>query len=467
MNPDNAAEASATPERQSLSRLHAKTRSRGGFDGSDPSKPYSAEDLVQLQYALAKRDLEDRLRADLKDRERLVEAHLGVPWRTIAVASETIQDPHIKPVLRLIGRQLREHEEVEFAGAHAGSPSRWDRFEVGDDVELVPGWATIYWDAGTVSDGPLVLETWSEPVGQNLMVFSRAEDQPLGKAYLNRLIKDAKGPESPYRGRLLKASWGGHGVQLEILRDPTETRERIVLPSAIWESLDINVHQMVAKMKAFEAAGLGSNRGVLLAGAPGTGKTAACRVLAQEALGSVTAVFVDSIVAESLLPQLYTTISDMAPALLFLEDLDLIVGSRRNRSVRRSLLNFLTVLDGLMTQHHDVITVATTNDPEAVDAAVRRAARFDRVVTFPLPDERDRQRILEVYLRSFDHQVDTREVAGVTAGKTGADLREYIRTALLGVTASLGTNDLLAVIQDEARQGASSDRPPGTRPPYL
>jgi hypothetical protein len=253
--------------------------------------------------------------------------------------------------------------------------------------------------------------------------------QPLGKAYLNRLIKDAKGPESPYRGRLLKASWGGHGVQLEILRDPTETRERIVLPSAIWESLDINVHQMVAKMKAFEAAGLGSNRGVLLAGAPGTGKTAACRVLAQEALGSVTAVFVDSIVAESLLPQLYTTISDMAPALLFLEDLDLIVGSRRNRSVRRSLLNFLTVLDGLMTQHHDVITVATTNDPEAVDAAVRRAARFDRVVTFPLPDERDRQRILEVYLRSFDHQVDTREVAGVTAGKTGADLREYIRTA--------------------------------------
>jgi cell division protease FtsH len=271
---------------------------------------------------------------------------------------------------------------------------------------------------------------------------------------------------SPYRGKLLKAAWAGYGVSLEILPEPEQTREQLIFPTAIWEALDLNVHRMFARMAAFRSAGLGSNRGLLLAGAPGTGKTAACRVLAREALGPVTAIFVDSMVARNLLPQLYTEIAGLAPALLMLEDLDLIVGARHDESERWSLVDFLTVLDGLMTQHHDVVTIATTNDPGAVDAGVQRAARFDQIVHFPLPDERARERILEVYLRSIEHRVDTSRVAAETEGNTGADLREHVRAALLLADGVLETRDLLRAVATSSA-AARPEAPSDTRGKYL
>jgi SpoVK/Ycf46/Vps4 family AAA+-type ATPase len=323
---------------------------------------------------------------------------------------------------------------------------------------LVPGWATIFWDAGTVSDVPLVVQTWDQQNGtQAVLVFSRAEDHEVAKGYLDDLIGRAKGSESPYRGRLLKASWAMWGVQLDVLTDPFDSRRDLILPEEVWNALDLNVHRMFARMDTFRSAGLGSNRGVLLAGAPGTGKTAACRVLAAEVLGDVTVVFVDSRASQALLPQLYTEIAGMAPALVLLEDLDLVVGDRADGSARMALLDFLTVLDGLMTQHHDIITVATTNDPDAVDAGVRRAARFDQIVAFPVPDDEGRRRILDVYLRSVEHRVDTEVVAKAAQGRTGADLRECVRAALLVASGPIQTEDVLRAVG--GRSNPDRDRP--------
>jgi hypothetical protein len=309
----------------------------------------------------------------------------------------------------------------------------------------------IYWDAGTVSEAPLVMQTWQQHGVQTILVFSRADDHEAAKAFLDQLITQATGPRSPYRGRLLKAAWGGSGVLLDVLPDPTEHRERLILPAAVWDALDLNVHRMFSRMDAFRTAGLGSNRGVLLAGPPGTGKTAACKVLAREVLGGVTAIFVDSKTGQGLLPQLYSEISGMAPALVLLEDLDLLVGARHDGSSRYALFDFLTVLDGLMTQHQDVVTVATTNDPEAVDAGVRRAARFDRIVMFPLPDEDARRQILDVYLESIDHTANTSVVAAAAGGRTGADLRECVRAALLATTGPIGTEDLLRAVEGRSQ----------------
>lgn len=434
--------------RHGLVRLREKVR-RESEGHAGPTARRSREDLVQLRYARAERRLKDQFRADLASRERLTEAHLGVEWQTIGVSSAKIQEPHVKPVLRLVGRQLAEHPTVELAGADLGQPPSWGRFELGDEVEPVPTRVSVFWDAGMVTDGPLVLQTWEESTHQTLQVFSRPEHHDDAKAYLNRIINDARGSESPYRGRLLKASWGRQGgIAFEVLSEPEETRDRLVLPTPIWEALDANVHRMFERMPTFLSAGLGSNRGVLLAGAPGTGKTAACRVLARELLGSVTAVFVESRAAQALLPQLYGEISGLAPALVLLEDLDLLVGDREARSERWALVDFLTVLDGLMTQHREVVTVATTNDPDAIDAGVGRAGRFDGIIEFPLPDEQARRQILEVYLQSLDHRVDIGRVARDTDGKTGADLREYVRSALLAADDTLDTEDFVRFLAD-------------------
>lgn len=455
-SPDTPARLS---HRQSLIRLRQKVRARAGIEHGEGTR-YTEEDLIQVQYPLAKRELDEKLRADVRDFERLVEAHLGVPWPSVAVSVENVCEPHIKPVLRLVGAQLAEHADVEFVGANPEQPPSWERFELGE-VELVPSWVSIYWDAGTVSDQPLVLQTWSNRGCQVVKVYSRAEDSEAAKAYLDRLVNDGKGSGSPYRGRLLKASWGDQGgVQFEVLPDPSETRDQLVFPQAIWDALDLNVHRMFERMPTFRSAGLGSNRGVLLAGAPGTGKTAVCKVLAGEILGTGTAVFVQSKLAQALLPQLYKEISGLSPALVLLEDLDLLVGARHEETAKWALLDFLTVLDGLMTQHEDVVTIATTNDPDAVDAGVRRAARFDRIITFPVPDEQAREQILEVYLGSIDHRVDVARVARAAEGKTGADLREYVRSALLAADGQIDTEDLLRVVEDLAAPVQPARRPP-------
>jgi cell division protease FtsH len=440
--------------RQSLTRVRAKVAARVGA-ASDGDVRRSREDLVQLEFAYLARKLDAQERSDLGDRERLTEAHLEVPWSSIAIASSTVSAPHIQPALRLIADQLAEHDETEFSGAKPDTPPKWIRFDLGGKVELVPAWACVYWEAGTISSVPLVLETWEKSGGQELQVLSRAQDHQEATRYLNGLINDSRGTLSPYRGRLLKASWGRGGVNLDILPDPTDTRDRLVLPDSLWEALDVNVHRMFARMPAFDRAGLGGNRGILLAGPPGTGKTAACRVLAQEVVGDATAIFVDSRVGEGLLPQMYAEISGLGPALVLLEDLDMIVGAREDHSQRGPLLDFLTVLDGLMTQHHHVVTVATTNDAAAVDVGVRRAARFDRIVTFPIPDEITRRRILEVYLEAVQHTVDTERVAGATEGATGAELREYVRGALLAASDVVTTDHVLDVVA----HGSGAPRP--------
>lgn len=455
----------AQAQRQSLARLREKVRVRATTTSGEPSR--TEEDLVQLQYALAERKLDDQLRADVGDQERLTEAHLGVSWHQIAVARTDVREPHIKPVLRLLAVQLDENRDVEFSGAKPNSPPRWDRFVLADRVELVPGWTMIFWDEGTVSHVPLVTQTWDEHGVQKLLVFSRAEDHEAAKSYLDQLIGDATGPRSPYRGRLLKATWGVTGLELEVLPEPEETRDRLVLPPEVWNALDLNVHRMFSRMDLFRSAGLGSNRGVLLAGRPGTGKTAACKVLAHEVLGDVTAVFVESRIGQGLLPQLYSEIAGMAPALVLLEDLDLLVGARHDGSARYALFDFLTVLDGLMTQHHDVVTVATTNDPDAVDEGVRRAARFDRIVMFPLPGEDARRQILDVYLGPIDHTVDTAAVARAAEGRTGADLRECVRAALLTAAGPLVTEDLLHAVEDRPAIRASTGAPTAPHGKYL
>jgi hypothetical protein len=431
--------------RQSLARLRRKLIERSGL--SDGGEARTEADLIRLSYALADRQLHQAVQADLVDRERLTEAHLRVAWGTIDVVETSERPPHIEPVLRLIARQLDEHPTVEFTGAKPGSPVQWNRFGVEGEVELVPIWASVYWDAGTVSDVPLVLETFERHGEQKVQVFCRPEHHDLAKAYLDDLLVRAMGVDSPYRGRLLKASFSGIGIALDILPPATEVREQLVLPAATWAALDRNVHRMFERREAFESAGLGSNRGVLLAGPPGTGKTAACRVLAHEVAGTVTSVFVEPRVAQALLTQLYEELAGLAPALVFLEDLDLLVGSRHDDSAQRSMLDFLTVLDGLMTQHRGIVTIASTNEPDAVDAAVRRAARFDQVLAFPLPDSDARARILEVYLRSLDHDVDILAIAGRTEGLSGADLRELVRGAWLRAERPT-TEDVVGTLAD-------------------
>jgi len=186
-------------------------------------------------------------------------------------------------------------------------------------------------------------------------------------------------------------------------------------------------------------------RGVLLAGAPGTGKTLLARAVAGQAnvpFFSISASeFVEAIVGvgASRVRDLFKQAKEAAPSIIFIDELDAIGRSRGSALVtgandeREQTLNqILTEMDGFESDSA-VIVLAATNRPEILDPALLRPGRFDRRVTVPAPDKEGRRKILEVHTRSLPlaPDVDLERVAASTPGMVGADLANLANEAAL------------------------------------
>ncbi len=268
-----------------------------------------------------------------------------------------------------------------------------------------------------------------------LAVYSRRDDEPVARAHLDDLTSRTRIVANPFRGQVLEAGeTNGLGLTFSVLTPRPTPREEIVLPDPVWAEIDLNVHGLFAAAERLGAAGLAPNRGVLLEGPPGTGKTAICRALAGELAGPTTVVFCDARTVSRYVRDLYRQLEDLAPALVVMEDVDLVIADRGRFGSGEPLNDFLLALDGAMSRHAGVVTVATTNDVSAIDPAARRASRFDCVVTVGPPDRVARVQILRRLLDRLGPDgaaVDASRVAAVTDGLTGADLRELVSLAVL------------------------------------
>ena len=185
-------------------------------------------------------------------------------------------------------------------------------------------------------------------------------------------------------------------------------------------------------------------KGVLLAGAPGTGKTLLAKAVAGEAgvpfFSGSGSDFVEMFVGvgASRVRDLFDKGRRSAPCLLFIDEIDA-VGRQRFAGVggghdeREQTLNQLLVeMDGFDSKE-GVIVIAATNRPDVLDAALLRPGRFDRQVFVPPPDIKDREQILGVHVRNIkvDKDVDLNVVARRTPGFVGADLANVVNEAAL------------------------------------
>ena len=203
--------------------------------------------------------------------------------------------------------------------------------------------------------------------------------------------------------------------------------------------------------------------GILLVGAPGTGKTLLARAVAGESnrpfFSLSASEFVEAIVGvgAARVRDLFAKAKAAAPSITFIDELDAIGRSRASSATfgandeREQTLNqILTEMDGF-TQNQNVVVLAATNRPEVLDPALLRPGRFDRRVTVSAPDKAGREAILRIHTRhvKLAPGVDLGDIAGATAGFVGADLRNIVNEAAL-VAARKGEDSVTRADFDEA-----------------
>ena len=220
----------------------------------------------------------------------------------------------------------------------------------------------------------------------------------------------------------------------------------------------------------FTALGGRIPTGVLLAGAPGTGKTLLAKAIAGEADVPFFSIsgsdFVEMFVGvgASRVRDMFAQGKKSAPCIIFIDEIDA-VGRHRGAGLggghdeREQTLNQLLVeMDGFET-NDGVIIVAATNRPDVLDPALLRPGRFDRQVIVPVPDVGGRQKILAIYAKKtkMAPQVDLEVLARGTPGFSGADLENLVNEAAL-MAARTGakeiTLELLEAAKDKIMMGA-------------
>lgn len=231
--------------------------------------------------------------------------------------------------------------------------------------------------------------------------------------------------------------------------EPSGMREVIVdIPKVGWsdvggfDSIKKEIRETfipTEERKAFEHLGIKPPRGVLLYGPPGTGKTLIAKAVANESGSNFICVNGPELTSkwmgesEKAIRQIFKRAKQMAPCIIFFDEIDSITPKRgtraENASIERMVNQILTSMDGIEGLEN-VTIMAATNRPDMMDPALLRPGRFDKMILVGKPNLESRLRILEVHTKDMPLiNVDLIDIAELTDGYVGADLQAVCREA--------------------------------------
>jgi transitional endoplasmic reticulum ATPase len=193
--------------------------------------------------------------------------------------------------------------------------------------------------------------------------------------------------------------------------------------------------------EVFEKLGIDAPKGVLLHGPPGCGKTLIARSIANETEANFYSVSGPEVVhkfygeSEAHLRKIFAEAAAKGPSIVFLDEIDAIAPQREKvvgDVEKRVVAQLLALMDGL-NKRQNLIVIAATNIPNALDPALRRPGRFDREIAIPIPDRNGRLEILEIHSRGMPLASDVKmpHLAEITHGFVGADLEALCREAAM------------------------------------
>ena len=264
----------------------------------------------------------------------------------------------------------------------------------------------------------------------------------------------------------------GSGMMSNFIRSPAKRfkpsdQQTTFDDVAAMENAKFELQEIVEFLKTpdkFLRLGAQIPKGVLLMGAPGTGKTLLARATAGEAGVPFFTIngseFIQMFVGvgASRVRDMFKTAKESAPCILFIDEIDA-VGRHRGAGMggghdeREQTLNqILSEMDGF-TQTESVIVIAATNRPDVLDPALLRPGRFDRHVTVDKPTKTGRVAILKVHVRKvpLDPSVDLMKIAANTIGFSGAELKNLVNEAALNA-ARTSRDTVLTEDFDAARE---------------
>ena len=387
-------------------------------DHFDPARP---QDLIATSRTYPLRQQADLQRAldDLFGERRIPETFVGI-------------------------HQSYRHEMLGFSklleqgrNALEAAPAQYEEVDIGrgETVRCLKNGLWLLRDEG-VAYAALLSQSNDYGTKGDLEVEILASPGEHGAALCARIfaaleLRLSKG--SCYRGRILsleqEQGHSGHAPRITVHELDAVARDEIILPEATIAAVERNVLIFAAQRPALRALGLSSQKGLLFHGAPGTGKTHCIRYLASRLPDHTTLLITSE--GAGMLPQYMALARLLQPALVVIEDADLIARDRSDRAdaCDEVMLNrLLNEMDGLR-ERADVFFILTTNRPETLEPALAsRPGRIDQTIEFPLPDVAHRKRLVALYAKRLPVPASLVEDLSVrTAGASPAFIKELLR----------------------------------------
>jgi hypothetical protein len=237
-----------------------------------------------------------------------------------------------------------------------------------------------------------------------------------------------------YRGHVISLAETRMGnVEIKFHRLPSVCREKIILPKGLLERIERQTVRFTELSEKLVAAGRHLKRGILLHGPPGTGKTLTAMYVAR-AIQNRTVLLLTGR-GQGMIEQSCTLARALQPAIVILEDVDLVAEERTRPGAACAgplLFELLNQMDGL-ADDADVLFLLTTNRPDILEPALAaRPGRVDQAIEIPLPDEQCRLRLFELYSDKLTlGEVHWETFVNRTEGASGAFIRELMRKAAL------------------------------------
>lgn len=177
---------------------------------------------------------------------------------------------------------------------------------------------------------------------------------------------------------------------------------------------------------------------LLFVGPPGTGKTSVARAISGQLKIPIVEVKLSQIADQYLgetaknIDRVFELARRLSPCILFIDEFDFVAKARatdEHAALKRAVNTLLKAIDEISLVEHGVLLIGATNHPTILDHAAWR--RFDEIVEFTLPDKEMRKKILDIVLKNIEGKFNTEEIADISEGYSGSDLRLVVREAVL------------------------------------